>query len=280
MNYTGIITLVIIFANIVFSWKGFKSRTFFDKYAFEVERIRLYRQYHRLLTSGFLHVSWKHLLLNMISLLAFNFLLETDLGAAAFSIIYFGSLVGGNLLSLYIHRKESDYSAVGASGAICGVIFATVAVYPDRGVDAFGLFSIPGWVYGIGYLLIAIYGIRSRRDNIGHDAHLSGAMVGILMALVMVPGALRDNFAVVIALLVPGIFFMYVIINKPQAILVDNYHYNQHHVFVDIDDQYNMGKVNRQKELDTILEKIHQRGIQSLTKIEKDKLELYSRQIN
>ncbi|SEW32716.1 rhomboid family protein [Chitinophaga arvensicola] len=280
MNYTRIIALAIVFINILFSWKGFNSRTFFNKYAFEVERIRLFREYRRLLTSGFLHVSWKHLLFNMASLLAFSFLLETNLTATAFAIIYFGSLIGGNLLSLYVHRRENDYSAVGASGAICGVIFAAVAMYPDRGVDVGGLFSVPGWVYGLGYLLLAIYGIRSRRDNIGHDAHLGGAMVGILIALFIEPGTLRENFAVVIALLVPCIFFMYVIINKPQAILVDNYHYNQHHVFVDIDDQYNMGKASQQKELDAILEKIHQRGMQSLTKTEKDKLELYSRQIN
>jgi membrane associated rhomboid family serine protease len=280
MNYTGIITLVIILANVVISWKGFKSRTVFNKYEFEVERIRLYREYRRLITCGFLHVSWKHLIFNMISLLLFSMMLETDMGPVAYTCIYLGSLIGGNLLSLYIHRRESDYSAVGASGAICGVIFASIVLYPGMMVSFFGLFPVPGWVYGIVYILYSIYGIKSRRDNIGHDAHLGGAMAGMLIGLMIEPAAIMQHIAVIIALTVPCVFFMYVIIHKPHIILVDNYYYNQHHVLADIDDLYLVEKANRQKELDAILDKIHHKGINSLTKTEKEKLERYSRQIS
>jgi membrane associated rhomboid family serine protease len=280
MSYTGIITLAIILSNVVISWKGFKSRTFFNKYEFEVERIRLYREYRRLITCGFLHVSWKHLIFNMISLLLFSVMLEADMGPAAYVCIYLGSLIGGNLLSLYIHRRESDYSAVGASGAICGIIFASIVLYPGMMVSFFGLFPVPGWVYGIVYILYAIYGIKSRRDNIGHDAHLGGAMAGMLIGLMIEPAMIMQHIAVIIALTVPCVFFMYVIIHKPHIILVDNYYYNQHHVLADIDDLYNVEKANRQRELDAILDKIHHKGINSLTKTEKEKLERYSRQIS
>jgi membrane associated rhomboid family serine protease len=280
MNNTGIISLVIIIVNVIFSYKGLKDRAFFDRYAFVVERILLFKEYWRLITSGFLHVSWKHLLFNMISLLMFSFLLEADLGSVQFLVLYFGSLLGGDLLSLFIHRHNSDYSSVGASGAICGVIFAAIALYPGMSISLLGIIPIPGWLYGIAYVLFAIYGIKSRNDNIGHDAHLGGALVGMLIAIIMEPQAMFENVATIIAIAVPAVFFMYVIITKPYLLLVDNFFYQQHHVFGDIDQKYNFDRANRQKELDAILEKIHKKGMHSLTKVEKEKLARYSREIN
>ena len=280
MTDTGIVSLIIVIANFIFSYKGLKDRTFFDKYSFEVERILVFREYRRLITSGFLHVSWKHLIFNMISLVAFSFLLEAGLGSLHFLLIYFGSLAGGNLLSLLIHRRNGDYSSVGASGAICGVIFACIALYPGMGINFLWLLPVPGWLYGIVYVLYAVYGIRSNNDNIGHDAHLGGALVGMLIAIIIEPQAMWANFAGIIAIAVPCVFFIYVIITKPHLLLIDNFFYKQHHVFADIDDKYNFEKANRQKELDAILEKIHTKGINSLTKMERDKLERYSQQIN
>lgn len=280
MNNTGFISLGIIIANFIFSYKGFKNRIFFDKYAFVVERILLFKEYWRLITSGFLHVSWQHLLFNMISLAGFSWLLEEDLGSVAFLLIYFGSLIGGDLLSLFIHRNNGDYSSVGASGAICGVIFAAIALYPGMSINFLGLFPIAGWLYGLVYILYAIYGIKSRKDNIGHDAHLGGALIGMMIAIALEPQAMLANFATIIAITVPAIFFMYVIISKPHVLLVDNVFYKQHHVFADIDDKYLFDRASRQRDLDAILEKIHKKGMHSLTKEEKEKLERYSQQIN
>ena len=277
---TGIVSLIIVIINVIFSYKGLKDRAFFDKYSFEVERILVFKEYRRLITSGFLHVSWKHLIFNMISLIAFSFLLEADLGSTDFLLIYFGGLTGGNLLSLLIHRRTGDYSSVGASGAICGVIFACIALYPGMRINFLWLFPVPGWLYGIVYVLYAIYGIKSNNDNIGHDAHLGGALVGMLMAIMIEPQAMWANFAVIVAIAVPCVFFIYVIVTKPHLLLIDNFFYKQHHVFADIDDKYNFERANRQKELDAILEKIHTKGINSLTKEERDKLERYSQQIN
>jgi len=280
MNNTGIISLVIIIINFIVSYKGLKDRAFFDRYSFVVERILLFKEYWRLLTSGFLHVSWQHLIFNMISLLMFSFLLEADLGSWQFLLLYFGSLLGGDLLSLFIHRHNSDYSSVGASGAICGVIFASIALFPGMGVSLLGLIPVPGWLYGLLYMLYSIYGIKSRNDNIGHDAHLGGALAGMTIAIIMEPQAMFENFATIIAIAVPAVFFMYVIITKPHVLLVDNFFYKQHHVFGDIDQKYVFDRANRQRELDAILEKIHKKGMHSLTKVEKEKLEKYSQQIN
>src|SRR5215203_3603699 len=104
MTDTGIIGLILIIANIVFSYKGFTNESFFEGYKFQVDRILINKDYKRLFTSGFLHVSWTHLIFNMISLYAFSGLIESNLGGLKFLIIYFASLVGGDLLSLFVHR--------------------------------------------------------------------------------------------------------------------------------------------------------------------------------
>jgi hypothetical protein len=208
----------------------------------------------------------------------FCFFLEADLNTSSFCLLYFGSILGGNLLSLYIHRHNPSYSAVGASGAVCGVIFACIALYPGMHIRLFGLLSIPGWVYGLFYVIYSVYGIRSNKDNIGHDAHLGGGLAGMLIACIIVPGVLLVNTAAIVAILVPSVFFMYVIIHKPHLLLVDNLYYKQQHLFSDIDHRYNFEKANKQKELDVILEKIHSKGINSLSKIEREKLEQYSQE--
>src|ERR1041385_2082240 len=102
MTDTGIIGLILIIANIAFSYKGFTNQLFFDGYKFEIDSILVNKDYKRLITSGFLHVGWTHLIFNMISLFAFSGIVENYLGSLQFLIIYFASLVGGDLLCLFV----------------------------------------------------------------------------------------------------------------------------------------------------------------------------------
>ena len=136
---TGITAIVLIIANIAFSYKGFTNPLFFDGYKFEVDKILIKKDYLRLVSSGFLHVSWMHLIVNMVSLYFFSGIIESSLGVLQFLIIYFASLIGGNLLSLFINKNHGDYSATGASGTVCGIIFASIAVFPGMGIGFFGL---------------------------------------------------------------------------------------------------------------------------------------------
>src|SRR5688572_33314796 len=135
MGGIGIIGLTLIVANFFFSYQGFKSSLFFEKYLFEVDKVLVNKDYKRIISSGFLHVSWTHLIFNMISLLLFSGSVEAYLGGLQFGIIYLASLVGGGLFSLLVHRHHGDYNAVGASGAVCGIIFASIALFPGMGVD-------------------------------------------------------------------------------------------------------------------------------------------------
>lgn len=281
MAYIGLINLLLIVVNIIVSYKGLKDHSFFDRYSFEVDNILVYKDYKRLVTSGFLHVSWMHLLFNMFALYAFAGSLEARMGPSSFLTLYFAGLIGGNLLSLMIHRHHGDYSAVGASGAVCGIIFASIAIFPGMKIGFFGLpLSIPGWAFGLLYVLYSIYGIRSKRDNIGHEAHLGGALIGMLVAVCMVPEVVAENYPTILSILLPGMLAIYLIITRPHLLFVDNHYFNTHVGDYDIDDRYNLSKMDRQQEIDFLLEKIHKKGMKSLTKKERDTLTKYSQSVN
>jgi hypothetical protein len=216
----------------------------------------------------------------MISLYAFSGLIESNLGGTEFLIIYFTSLAGGNLFSLYVHRNHGDYNSVGASGAVCGIIFASIALVPGMAIGFFGLpFSIPGWLYGILYVAFSIYGIRSNKDNIGHEAHLGGALIGMTVALIIEPSAFLENYLTILIIAVPTTAFIYLISTRPHILLADNFYFKTHKNHYSVDHKYNEEKRNNQKEVDKILDKITKKGMDSLSKKEKEKLKQYSKTV-
>lgn len=278
MTDIGITGLVLVISNFLVSYKGFKDVHFFERYKFEIDSILIRKDYLRLISSGFLHVSWSHLIFNLISLYAFSNLLELQLGIKNFLLVYFTSMLGGNLLALFVHRNHGDYSSVGASGAISGVIFASIALFPGLEIGFLIIpFYIPSWIYGILYIAYTIYGIRSDKDNIGHENHLGGALTGMLLAIILQPTALLENYLIILVIVVPTVVFIFLIITKPHLLLIDNLFYKTHTKHYNIDHRYNEEKLNKQVELDKILDKISQKGIDSLSKKEREKLEEYSK---
>lgn len=256
----------------IVSYRGLRDNTFFDRYKFEVGRIQENKEYVRLVTSGFLHISWGHLIMNFIALYFFGSTLERS-SLSDFLFIYFASLIGGGLFALLIHKNHPDYSSVGASGAISGLIFAFIAIKPTQPIGILFLpISIPAWIFGLLYMAFSIYAIRSQRDNIGHDAHLGGGIVGMLLALLIHPSVIAPNFVYILLVLLPAIIFIIVIIKKPHALLVQNMFYENHQGLT-IDDRYNINRNQKKQELDRILEKIHARGISSLSKKERQILD-------
>lgn len=279
MAPTGIISLILIVITSIASYKGFYDRAFFARYEFEVEKILLYKDYKRLVTAGFLHINWTHLIFNMLSLYFVSGIVEITLGTAGFLLIYFGSLIGGHLLSLFIHRNQGDYSAVGASGAVFGVLFASVALYPTMGIGIFFIpISIPSWLYALVFVLFSIYGIRSRKNNVGHDAHLGGALIGMVLALIMRPQSFLQNYPIILIILIPTIAFLYIIITRPHVLLVDNLFFRRHQDAT-IDHRYNMERADQQQEVDRILDKISKKGMRSLTAKERQTLKSYSKKV-
>lgn len=277
METSGFITFFLIITNFIFSYRGFKDHSFFLRYNFEVEKVRLYKDYKRLFTAGFLHVGWMHLIFNMIALYFISSTLETFIGAAEFLLIYTAGLLGGNLLSLLIHRNDNSYSSVGASGAVFGILFGSIALFPGLRLGLFFLpISLPAWLFGLAYIIFSIYAIRSSSDNIGHDSHLGGGLAGMMVAILLHPSALANNFVTILIIAVPAIVFIIWIIKKPEALLIDNLYYNNNHNLTK-EDKYNLSKRNKQEELDKVLEKIHKKGINSLNEKEKKLLHEYSK---
>ncbi|WP_207497076.1 rhomboid family protein [Aridibaculum aurantiacum] len=270
------ISTIILIITVLVSYKGLKDHSFYDRYCFKIAPVIHYKDYKRIITSAFLHVSWMHLIFNMVALYFFSSSVELALGPVYYLIIYFSSIIGGNLLSMFIHRHHDSYSAAGASGAICGVIFAAIAIIPGMSVGLFLLpFSMPGWLFGLIYVAVSIYGIRSRRDNIGHDAHLGGGLTGMFVAIALHPSVITTNIVTILIVAVPAIAFILFIIYKPEALLVDNMFYRSNS-FYTADDKYNLTKKQKQQALDDILEKIHKKGMNSLTAKEKMLLKEYS----
>jgi membrane associated rhomboid family serine protease len=274
MNSFLPISFALIVINFLVSYKGFKDSTFYNKYSFRIDAIQ-YKDYKRLITSGFLHVNWMHLIFNMIALYFFSGGLEGYIGPIRFLIIYFASLVCGNLLSLFIHRFDSGYSSVGASGAIMGIMFSSIALFPGMQMSLFFLpISFPGWLFGLAFVLFSIYGIRSRRNNVGYDAHLGGGIAGMLIAILMYPSSLVTNFFAILIVAIPAIAFIAFIVYKPEALLIDDFFKRKK--YLTQEDRYNLSKKSKQQQLDDLLEKIHKKGMNSLSKKERDFLNKYS----
>src|SRR5215831_19608115 len=186
-------TMLLMLITGITSYFGFRSYAVEEKYIFNPERILAGKEYYRLVTSALLHADWRHLILNLITLYCFGGPIETFLGKWQFLLIYFGAVIGGDLLSLYIHRSH-EYRAYGASGGVCGLVFAYILMFPGSGISFFIPIAIPGWLYAIGFMLISFFGMKgSLRGNIGHDAHLGGAIVGFLIAAGSHPEFVRDE---------------------------------------------------------------------------------------
>lgn len=197
------VVLFIIIVTVLFSYKGFNDYSFFEKYKFQVTRI-LNGEKIRMFSSGLLHADWIHLIFNMYALYLFGGIVVARLGILAFLVIYIGSLFAGSLYSLHYHKNEPYYSAIGASGAVSGIVYASILLFP--GMELFLFFipiPIPGYIFGVVYLLYSIYGMKKQLGNIGHSAHLGGAIGGFALTLIFYPKVFLENTVMVIALTIP-----------------------------------------------------------------------------
>jgi membrane associated rhomboid family serine protease len=197
---TVLIALIVV--NVLLSYKGFNDISFFRKYEFHVGSIRSGEQI-RMLSSGFLHADMTHLIFNMLTLWFFAPVVISYLGDFSFLMIYFGSLIFGSLLTMFFHKDDYGYRAVGASGAVTGVLYSAILLQPDMMLGIFFVIPMPAYIFGILYLLYSIYGMKAKNDNIGHTAHFGGAIGGYLITLLKEPSLLVDHTLMVLLLAIP-----------------------------------------------------------------------------
>jgi len=192
-----LVLIILILANVLVSYKGITDTSFFRKYEFHIGSIRAGEQY-RMFTSAFLHADYMHLGFNMLTLYFFAPLVIYSLGVVGFLLVYVVSMACGSLLTLYFHKNEYSYRAIGASGAVMGVLFASILINPYMSIN-----FIPGYIFGIIYLLFTIYGMKTKAGNIGHTAHFGGAIGGFIITLTRMPNLLYDNTLIIIIMAIP-----------------------------------------------------------------------------
>ncbi len=214
MNHP-IVTYAIIACTVIVSVIGFGNRALFDKNLFSVRAIIVDREIYRLVTSQFFHANWAHLLFNMISLYSFGISIERYFGHGLTAALYAAGALGGDLLALVIKRKNMHYSAIGASGAVCAVIFSSIFLLPGGSIYILPVpVPLPSWVYAVLFMVISLYGLGRGGSLIGHDAHIGGALAGILGAYLYSPSVVLQNYILLIALTAPVILLLAYYVRK------------------------------------------------------------------
>ncbi len=186
---------IIIIAIIgIVSIAGFNNPKFLHNYMFNAYQVVHRNQYYRLLTHGFLHANWTHLLVNAFVLWSFgNGLLAyfdqvfPGRSTFLFILLFLSSLIISSLYSLSKEKNNPHYNALGASGAVSAVLFAAIFFNPLGKVYLYAVIGIPGIIFGIIYLIFERYSMGKGNDNIGHDAHFYGAVYGLLFPVILKP---------------------------------------------------------------------------------------------
>jgi membrane associated rhomboid family serine protease len=143
---------------------------------------------YTVLTSGLIHNDWMHLFFNMLSYYFFAFTLEAQLGHWQFALLYTASLILSDLPTVYKHKNDDWYHSLGASGAVSAVIFSYIMFSPLNKMYIMPIpIGIPAVLFGVIYLVYCNYASKYARDNINHDAHLFGAISGLLITIMLNP---------------------------------------------------------------------------------------------
>ncbi|TAJ08188.1 rhomboid family intramembrane serine protease [Marinilabiliaceae bacterium JC017] len=188
MNIVVIIILVIG----AISMAGFSQPELMEKYQFNAWRILKNKEYIRLLSHGFFHGSWMHLFINMFVLYSFgkavihyfshSIAMNSNL---LFLIFFISAIIISSLYSLSKEKNNPYYNALGASGAVSAVVFATIFYAPYQPIYLFAIIKIPGIILGVVFLVYSRIMAQKNNDNIGHDAHFWGAVYGFIFPAVL-----------------------------------------------------------------------------------------------
>lgn len=198
------ITLVIVVLTVVVSLMGFNNSKIIDNLIFYGPAIAQRNQYYRFITCGLIHADFMHLAFNMLALYSFGVILERQFFASPqifgreagvyYLMLYVGGLIVSSMPDYFKHRDNYYFRSLGASGAVSAVIFSCIVLYPRLPISFFFLPRIPGWLFGLLYMIISAYLNKQGGGNINHGAHLWGAVYGIVFTVLFV--SLKGNINV------------------------------------------------------------------------------------
>ena len=188
--------IVIVLITSAFSIIAFSNSTLFSRFQFNPYQVYHRREWYRIITHGFLHADWAHLIINMLVLFSFGGVIESAFHIMAartwmkfpilwLVIFYLLSLIISSLTTLHKHKNDVWYNSVGASGAVSAVLFCSIFFDPNMTLLFMGIIPIKAFIFGPFYLLYSYYSARNANDNINHDAHLLGAVFGFCFPLMI-----------------------------------------------------------------------------------------------
>lgn len=192
------ITIVIVIITVLVSIQGFNNRAVIEKLKHWPYAESRDSEWYRLLSSGFVHGGWLHLLINMFVFWQFGEIVENWYnqlfgslwGPTLFVLMYLSTIAVADLPTYFKHKNDYNYAAIGASGAVSGIVFIFILVLPWEMLYIWGILPIPSIVAGIAYLVYSQYASRQPNTRIDHDAHFYGAIYGILFTVALKPALL------------------------------------------------------------------------------------------
>jgi len=193
------VTLTLLFANVAITlWAFYGNPVYMEKFSEWPYQIVHDKKYYQVITSAFLHANFMHLFFNMFALYTFGSFLEGFFignfgsfeGSLYFFLIYFFSLLFGSILTVIFHYNDPNYVAVGASGAVSGIVFSYIIFFPESMLYVFFI-PMPAYLFAILWIGFSVYGMKSKLGNIGHEAHLGGAVGGVISTLILIDGSMR-----------------------------------------------------------------------------------------
>ncbi|MAZ93346.1 MAG: rhomboid family intramembrane serine protease [Lentimicrobiaceae bacterium] len=198
-----ILTYLIIFITAIVSIGAFNNPELFNRLKFNAYQIKHSNEKWRFLSYGLVHSGWIHLLINMYVFYSFGGVVEQyfsisfgTIGMLYYVLLYVGGILFSTLFDFGKHKDDIYYNAVGASGAVSAVVFSSILVYPAGSIFLFPIpFPLPSWVFGIAYLIYSAYMGKKGVDNIGHFAHFWGAIFGLVLTIILVPGVIPNFFS-------------------------------------------------------------------------------------
>lgn len=187
-------TLLIILVTSAVSVYAFYRPEIFWKLKLNAFRTVRKGEWYRILTHGFVHADWSHLIFNMLSLYFFGGHVAYRLNSAPlYLLLYLGGIAFAVITTLARHKDHEWYNSVGASGGVSAVVFASILFAPLSSIYIFFIpIGIPAFLYGVAFIWYSHYMSRKDRDNINHDAHLLGAVYGFFFPLIINPAWLGD----------------------------------------------------------------------------------------
>lgn len=190
------VSSLIFLLTVITSIYAFNNSDVYGKMMLHPYSVANGKNIYQLITSGLIHKDWPHLIFNMLTYYFFAFNLERIIGHWQFGLLYVGSLVLCDIPSINKHKKDFWYHSLGASGAVCGVLFSYILFFPFTKLIIFPIpIPIPAVLYGGLFLMYSSYLAKKQSDGINHDAHFYGALSGIIITTLLIPNALADFFA-------------------------------------------------------------------------------------